>query len=144
MTKYKLKRTWDFTTVSELDRKLFPDDDRLKFSPDSAYWLLWHNKKPVGFCVLSPVEGKINQDTCYLSRSGILKDHQGKGLQRRMIQTRLRYAKEHGFDAVLTYTVVWNTPSLVNLLKCGFKTFEPAYRWAGTAIYFVKTFKESK
>lgn len=134
---YRLKRTWDFEKVLELDRRIFPSDEALRFNENAAYWLLKHDGKDVGFCSLNPI--KWEPKGCFLSRAGILRGHQKAGLQRRMISTRTKYAKKMGFEWAVTYTMIDNHPSIVNLLKSGFRFYRPASPWAGiNTLYYIK------
>lgn len=55
----------------------------------------------------------------------------GNGLQRRMIQHRLRWAKRQGAIYAVTYTLLHNYPSIVNLLRCGFRFAKEPRGWAG-------------
>jgi GNAT superfamily N-acetyltransferase len=50
----------------------------------------------------------------------VAKRYRGRGLQRRLIAARIRWARKFGATAVTTYAAAHNTPSLVTLLKAGF------------------------
>jgi GNAT superfamily N-acetyltransferase len=65
----------------------------------------------------------------YLKRAGVLKAYRGQGLQRRLITVRERKARTLGLTTMLTDTTE-NPPSANSLISAGYKTFEPAYRWA--------------
>lgn len=98
-----------------------------------TFWVAWRGEQPVGFCsaVFLPIEGAV-----FLSSAGVLPVARGKGLQRRMIATRCRWARQHGARWVVTYAVAGNWPSLTNLLRAGFRVYEPASWWAGrSAVY---------
>ncbi len=98
-------------------------------------WLLWESDTPVGFCTARTVLG--DPQTVFLSRSGILPIARGKGLQRRMIDVRLRWAREIGATTVVTYVLYDNWASLINLIKKGFKFYSPGYRWAGKDVHYL-------
>ncbi len=58
---------------------------------------------------------------CFLSRAAVVARYQGFGVQRAMIKARLRWAKREGAPTVVTYTDLHAYPSIINLLRCGFK-----------------------
>lgn len=53
-----------------------------------------------------------------------------------MINARVQWAREIGAESCVTYTRYDNHPSIVNLLRCGFKFYVPDYKWAGDVHYF--------
>lgn len=69
--------------------------------------------------------------TAYETEAGILslrgcqvaRKYRGRGLQRRLLRARLRWARRHGMRTVRTYVAVDNAPSLVNVLRAGFAPF---------------------
>lgn len=102
----------------------FPDDDR------NIYWVVWdESDKPVGFCIVRPVHG--DKDTCFLSRAGLLPCARGNGLHKRMINTRIKWAKKNKYKYCITYTIKNNFTSYNNLQNTGFKLYEPDYYYAG-------------
>lgn len=133
--KYRVKRTDDINSVEALHTLCFPNDD---WEDSTQHWIVWdETDTPVGFCsarLLSTEPG------VFLSRSGLLPCARGAGLQRRMITTRLRWAKTQGVEFALTYTVYDNHASAANLLRQGFRFHDPEYAWAGRDVfYFLKT-----
>lgn len=70
----------------------------------------------------------IEEDTFYLNRSAVLKDHRGHGLQRKLIQARVQRAKEMKGLAVTSDTYD-NPHSANNLISCGFRAYQPAQPW---------------
>ena len=97
-------------------------------------WLAWDDETPVGFCTTRVVD----RDTIFLSRSGVLPIARGANLQRRMIDVRLRWAREHGYQYAITYTLYDNWPSIINLIKKGFRFYHPAYPWAGRDVHYFR------
>ena len=63
----------------------------------------------------------------------ILPEHRGNGLQRRLLKVRERKARQLGWTSVITDTTD-NVPSANNLIKAGYRLFEPesvgAMNWA--------------
>jgi GNAT superfamily N-acetyltransferase len=72
----------------------------------------------------------------FLSSAVVFKGHRGGGLQRRMIRRRLAWARRRGAKYMVTYTIHGNWPSAYNLLRAGFKAYDPQYEYAGRAWYF--------
>jgi len=95
---------------------------------DHTYWLLTNGKQNVGFtsAVFRPEKGYV-----YLSYAIIMPHTEVKGLQRKLIQHRLRWGKRQGAFYAVTYTLLHNYPSIINLLRCGFKFAEHPRGWCG-------------
>lgn len=91
--------------------------------------------EPVGFC--SAVYMAWEQSV-FLSSAVVFRAARGRGLQRRMIRTRVAWARRRGAECVLTYTVEHNWPSAYNLLREGFRHYDARYAWVGKAWYFRK------
>lgn len=60
----------------------------------------------------------------FLSRAAVAVPYRGQGLQKRLIQARVRHARRQGYLWVWSYTVPTNAPSMRSLLSCGFKPFD--------------------
>ena len=95
---------------------------------DHTYWLLQHENQNIGLtsAAYRPEKGYV-----YLSYAITMPTCREKGLQRRMIQHRLRWAKRQGAFYVVTYTLLHNYPSIINLLRCGFKFAATPRGWLG-------------
>lgn len=65
----------------------------------------------------------------FLCLSGVLPEARGQGLQKKLINVRIKWAKSQEADGVYTYTSKENIVSANNLIKCGFMLFEPPYKW---------------
>lgn len=72
----------------------------------------------------------------FLSRAGVFPWLSGRGLQRRMIRTRIKWAKKIGARYVVTYTTYDNHLSICNLIKCGFRFYVPEWKWAGPGVHY--------
>lgn len=128
----RLRRTDDRRTVEALHVLCFPNDES---DLDGQLWLLYDDDdNAVGFCSARELEHEPG--VVFLSRAGVLPSAQGKGLQRRMINARLQWAREVGAKWAITYTAPKNYPSMVNLLKCGFKLYE--HDWAGAEMHYFR------
>ena len=125
--KYTIRavNTRDFEIVALLVRmqlECLPGDKPLP-PEDGMWWIAFADDgTPAGFCSMRP--SVRWQQTGYLSRSGVLEGHRGRGLQRRMIQTRIRKARALGWLWLLSDTSE-NPASANSLIACGFKLYDP-------------------
>lgn len=119
--------------MRELEESLFPEDEYYDIG-NAIWWLLWDGKDAVGYCGV-----RMYADSAYLARAALLPEFRGRGLQRRMVQAREKYAVDKGIKLMLTDTVATNPASMNTLIRCGYKTFVPEEQWkyAG-AIYWRK------
>lgn len=86
---------------------------------DHEHWLAQDEAGHVaGFCsaVYWP-----EIDCVFLSAAGVVKDARGAGLQRRLIDVRVRWAQKQGAKFVVTYCALDNYASMMNLFKRGFR-----------------------
>ena len=56
-------------------------------------------------------------------RAGVVKDARGRGLQKRLIRTRVAYAKRNRIPRCYTYVWVANYASMRSLIDCGFRPY---------------------
>lgn len=72
------------------------------------------------------------QNTAYLCRVAVLPEHQRRGLHKRLIRIRERWARRNDIDWVVTDTRSDNYPSVNSLIGCGYKLWRPPNRiaWA--------------
>jgi GNAT superfamily N-acetyltransferase len=113
--------------------------DKLCTSKTAVWWVGFDGDTPVAFCVLSP--SRKWADTAYLARSGVIPAYRGKGLQKRMITIREKYAKRKNFTWVISDTTA-NPPSSNSLIKRGYQLFEPSSPWAWVhSLYWRKRIK---
>jgi GNAT superfamily N-acetyltransferase len=108
---------------------MFPDDSFPSTDEGNEYWLVRKDKEAVGFCSCRPSYER--KDTVYLSSAALLPQAQGRGLQRRMIQVRLRWARKQGYTRAITYTWLTNIASQRSLIRTGFKPYRPFWIWEG-------------
>lgn len=110
-----------------MQRECLPGD--VPMSPQTGYWWVAYTEHgtPAGFCGLHA--SKRWEQTGYLSRSGVLDRHQGKGLQKRMIRIRITKAKRLGWKWLITDTSQ-NPASANSLIACGFRMYEPRRPYA--------------
>lgn len=99
----------------------------------NIFWSVRDGEKPIGFCSLKPL---TEESTVYFSYSVIDKKYRGKGIQKKLIRSRLSWASRHGYSYAITETLKNNWPSITNLLRCGFHRYIPYSEWSYDALYF--------
>jgi GNAT superfamily N-acetyltransferase len=116
-----------------LDNECFPGEDSY-IGEDVTHWVMWDGDKPVAYCSLRLCKyGEV-----FMARAGVLNSHRGRGLHRRMIKARLQFAKRKGYKHAVTYVEKFNPASVNNLMRCGFKYYNPDYEYAGKDfLYFI-------
>jgi ribosomal protein S18 acetylase RimI-like enzyme len=138
-TEYRVKRAYtlkDINLVYALNESILPEDP-LNESGASLYWLAWKQDEPVGFAVMRFTPGGY----AYMTRGGVLPEHQGKGLHSRLIKARVRHARKRGSKAIFTYTMADNLHSMASLIRAGFEIYTPEYAWVGeNCIYYQISF----
>ena len=122
------------TLICYLQKKILPSDNIYK--PDRGHWWIAYAEdgKPVAFAGL--VRSIKWTDTGYLCRAGVLDGYTGHGLQKRLIQARIKQARKLGWNWCITDTT--NNPASANsLINAGFKIYTPANKWSfRNAIYW--------
>lgn len=139
--KYKLSRleTIDEKTCAVIERLhnlCLPDDEVLSPREGGYWWIAKYQDEIVGFCAFRPSTRWI--DTGYLWRSGVVRAHRGRGLQKRMIKVREQFARKIGMVFMITDTND-NPTSANNLIKCGYTMYTPSWPYAAeTTCYWRK------
>lgn len=123
--------------VRELDEACLPDTYFEGVTEGNHHWLVESWGIPVAFASLR--ETTTDPKCIFLSRSGVLPAARGYGIQKRLIEIRLRWAKRSGYHEAVTYAGHGNSASIISLLKSGMVMYDPDYRWAGDEfVYFHK------
>lgn len=146
MGQYKIRLVGNWISLSdsnrkildELDSQIFPVDVGCKKrQPGRYWWIVYAGKKPIGFAGI-----EIGNREAFLCRAGILIQHRGHGIQKKLIRSRERYAKKLGIHDIITYTHTLSIASVNNLINSGYKLYDPTHHWAGTqrneTLYFTK------
>ncbi|MBF9235561.1 GNAT family N-acetyltransferase [Microvirga alba] len=102
--------------------------DKLPNFTEGFWWIAYHGDDAVGFAGM--VRSARWIDAGYMNRAGVVPDHRGHGLQKRLIRVRMRYAKRIGWRWLITDTTE-NPPSANSLIGCGFRAYDPANPWGG-------------
>lgn len=134
--------TLDLALIELLDRQCFPREKRYNY-PETQWWIISDQRgRPAAYGGLLHYEAA----TIYLCRSGVLPKYRGMGLQTRLIQIRLRWARRHGVRVAISYTSTRNVASANNLIECGFSLYNPAYAWVGHegVVYWRRDLKEPR
>ena len=133
--KIRITKIEDPDEARELHELSFPGDT---FPGDHhTYWVARdENKALAGFA--SAVV--THEGACFLSRAAVSVKYQGLGLHKRLIRHRLKWARKQGCAYAITYTLAKNYPSMLNLLACGFKFYEPETYWASQSAHYLKRY----
>lgn len=94
---------------------------------EGYWWVAYADDTPVGFAGLRSSSQFANCG--YLCRAGVLPKMRGRGVQKRMIQARVNYARRLGWQWLLTDTANHNSPSANALIACGFRLYTPSAPW---------------
>lgn len=120
----KLKEN-DKQLLTTMQLHCLPDDD--PYFPKNGQWWVGREKgQAVAFCLIIP--SAQWSDTAYLARSGVMPAWRGKGLQKRMITIRERFAKKQGYRWMVTDTTA-NEASANSLISRGYKLYTPKRPW---------------
>lgn len=126
------KMTKNYSHLNKLHKRAFPGEYVRDFTGDVC-WFIYFNGKLAGFCSIKD----LGDDSIFLSRSGVFLSR--KGLHRKSIAHRLRWARRNGFSWAVTYVSIDNFKSMANLVRSGFEIYEPASDYAGKGfLYFRK------
>jgi len=117
------------TSVEE--RELILGLDRICFPIDAppaiagAEWIIgWDGGTPAAYCAWKTVEHD-GVPVGFHYRGGVLPDHRGHGLQRRMLRLREDRMREHGLTAAVTYTDADGAASMRSLIAEGYRPYVP-------------------
>lgn len=95
---------------------------------DHTYWIASIDGNIAGMC---SAVCRHDKGYVYLSYGVVDRAFRGASLQRQMIRKRLKWGKEQGAVYAVTYTLRNNYPSIVNLLRCGFRFADKPRGWCG-------------
>jgi len=128
---YTIRQTKNMELVASLDKEIFPDDTRV-VTEGAVWWVAYKDGRPVAFAGISR-----NKNYWFLRRAGVLEEHRGNGLQKRLIKIRLNYAKKKEKSIpIYTYTVLGNPASSNSLISTGFRLYEPSHPYVGKSLYW--------
>lgn len=114
-------------TIRDLHLKCFDCDEPCSTST-GHWWIAYDSKRtPIAFAGIE--QSYQWSDTGYLCRSGVIPQARGAGLQKKLIRVRLSFAKRYGWNYVITDTAKDNVASSNSLISCGFRLYNPSYKW---------------
>ena len=126
--KYKrLDNVVHYQLLIKMQKQCLPHDEIYDLY-NGFWWGAFDGDNCVGFAGL--VASKRWGDCGYLCRSGVVKSFRGKGIQKKLIRARERFARTLGWKWLITDTTD-NPPSSNSLISCGFKLFNPTIPWGG-------------
>jgi RimJ/RimL family protein N-acetyltransferase len=139
--KYRIRKVTEYREkeqVFALDLLCFSADDGSLGSIEdlngSDWWLVWdENNEPVGYCGIVVYDGFAIHKRC-----GVLPRARGNGLQKKMLRLRENFARKAGCESVSTYVSIYNAPSANNLIKSGYRVYNPEWRWGGDEFLYVE------
>jgi RimJ/RimL family protein N-acetyltransferase len=120
-----------YTNLQKLDIEVFPGCE-WEFKENRDWWVITIKNKIIAYC------GSLYSDNvCLFVRAWVDKKYRGKGLQRKMINTRIKAAKNYA-ECIVTYCTPNNYSSANNLIKCKFLLHNPHYKYAGEGMLYFK------
>jgi GNAT superfamily N-acetyltransferase len=125
---YKVRRAAEdeIEECEQLFTRFFPGC--IKPRQDSVWWVaieLAQRDEIVAFASARLIE----DGSAIFNSAGVLREHRGHGLQRRLIRARVAWAKRQGCPHAVTYTATDNATSANSLIASGFKQLELDKPW---------------
>jgi GNAT superfamily N-acetyltransferase len=116
----------------------FPRDEQPEWE-SGTWWLVFDGERAIAFAGLTP---SVQFSDCgYLVRAGVLPAWRGRGLQKRLLRVRERFARSVGLNWLVTATYQ-NTASSNSLIAAGYRLYEPSRPWLDKgALYWRKQLK---
>lgn len=123
-----------YERLQALDARVFVDAKN-EFKENREWWVIEDKGQIISYCGSLYAEG-----VCIFVRAWVFKDYRGKGIQSKMIKTRLKAAK--GCYMAITYVHPDGISSMNNLVNNGFRFYVPQAKYAGDGfLYFYKDIK---
>ena len=125
--KVRVIKSKNLALIKEMDAKCFPDEP-LEDAHEHTWFVAFVDGKPAGYAAFKVWAG----DIVFLSRAGVLEEHRGHGIQKKLIKAREKHALRLGAKWAVTYTWMYGVYSPNSLISCGYKLFRPQNQWAGS------------
>lgn len=109
--------------IRKTDKAVFHPQDVKVVLENGIWWVAYDGKKSVGYGGMRWLNGRVVE----FVRAGVVPGYRGRGIHKKLIQARIRYAARMGATSVVTYTVR-NLPSSNALISCGFRHYAPRWR----------------
>lgn len=111
-----------------------PEDEPYPDGDNVIWWIANDNNTLAGFASLT----RLDNDSAYLSRAGVVDEFRGMGIQKRLIRARINHARKLGLQSIVTDCTTVNCASANSLISCGFKLYWPENPWAlPDSIYWI-------
>src|SRR4051812_31737988 len=114
-------------TLADLHRLTFFDAAIMPRFELGAWWLAHHEDKAVAFAGAAP--STYARGSGYLSRVGVVRRHQGQGLQLRLMRAIEARGRREGWRSIVSDTTD-NPASVNNFIKAGYRLYQPDAPWA--------------
>lgn len=140
MTHYRVDLALDAVQVVEWMEEVCYEGEYVMPHKDAALWWLAtaEDGSLAGFAGLTFLNHTGELFCCL---DGVMPQHRGAGLQRRLIRARCNWARANGYPGLMTYVMPHNVASLRNYLACGFFPYNPADpQWGLDVVYLTKLF----
>jgi GNAT superfamily N-acetyltransferase len=127
---FRIKRATEMSQTTEqairfLQKECLPLDTVL--SPKVGWWwIAYCDGRLAGFAAM--LQSSKTPEAVYLARAGTLEAFRGRGLQKKLIRERLKFAKDLGMTQAITDTTD-NVASANALIATGFRMFDPDDPW---------------
>jgi GNAT superfamily N-acetyltransferase len=138
---FRIKRVMEMSQTTEqairfLQKECLPLDTVL--SPKNGWWwMAYCDGRLAGFAAM--LQSSKTPQAAYLARAGTLEAFRGRGLQKKLIRERLKFAKDLGMTQAITDTTD-NVASANALIATGFRMFEPDDPWGlSNTLYWRKS-----
>jgi GNAT superfamily N-acetyltransferase len=138
---FRIKRVMEMSQTTEqairfLQKECLPLDTVL--SPKVGWWwMAYCDGRLAGFAAM--LQSSKIPEAVYLARAGTLEAFRGRGLQKKLIRERLKFAKDLGMTQAITDTTD-NVASANALIATGFKMFDPDDPWGlSNTLYWRKS-----
>lgn len=124
-------RDEDAEDILELDRELFTAGEPPLELEGLTLWVAHEGEELAGYAAARMSYHWA--DAVYLARAGVAPAFRGRGLQRRFIRARERWARAQGARRCITDTAPSNAASTNSLIRCGYRMITPECGpWAGS------------
>ena len=128
-----VRQSRDRELIEELHREIFPKDDMPSWN-GNVFWVATCENHYAGYCSAR----RIDPWTVFFSMAGVLPGYRGRGIHRRMVDVRLRWARSWRCEYAITYALPGNWSSVASLIRQGFEVYEPKYAWVGDNVVYLR------
>lgn len=115
--------------IRAMDRLCFPYDVPYR-TQGAEWWIALDDEgNPVGY---AGIKWLTREGLWFLCRIGVLPSARGQGLAHRLTKVRIAHARRTAPDTqVITYCTRDNLPSANNLIRNGFRLYQPELEYGG-------------